>query len=239
MCTVIVDVPATGGHGGPGTVRLLAVRDEDPARAWDPLGHWWPRHPSLIGVRDARAGGAWLAADTAAGRLAVVLNRADVIGKGPAPASRGALVLDAVTGGGVPERPRTHGFNLVEVGAGRVRVTMWDGRTVRTVDLPPGLHMVAHDDVDDTDSPRIVRWRDDFAAAAAASGPWRETWTDVLARSSALAPTDDAAIIRDNRPHGYPTMSLLMCAAEVTPDAVSVSYAELAAPGEWNAPDWR
>ena len=74
MCTVIVHVPSEPGA----PIRLLAVRDEDPARAWDPLGPWWPDLPSVSGVRDRRAGGAWLAADADAGRVAVILNRADV-----------------------------------------------------------------------------------------------------------------------------------------------------------------
>jgi uncharacterized protein with NRDE domain len=58
---------------------VLAIRDEDPDRPWSPLGRWWPEsHGGVIGVRDVRAGGAWLAADPGAGRLAVLLNRADV-----------------------------------------------------------------------------------------------------------------------------------------------------------------
>ena len=48
-----------------------------------------------------------------------------------------------------------------------------------------------------------------------------------------LPPDDDRAIIRDNRPLGYPTLSLLVCAASVGLDGIDVSYAELPAPGEW------
>ncbi|PNA34677.1 NRDE family protein, partial [Pseudomonas sp. MPR-AND1A] len=59
MCTVIVRVPDDPRH----PTRVLAVRDEDPEREWNPLGDWWPEaHPGVIGVRDVRAGGAWLAA---------------------------------------------------------------------------------------------------------------------------------------------------------------------------------
>src|SRR5690606_4917677 len=72
MCTVIIRV-------GAGEVRLLAIRDEDPERPWQPLGASWPEtHPGVVGVRDVRAGGAWLAADPARRRLAVLLNRADL-----------------------------------------------------------------------------------------------------------------------------------------------------------------
>src|SRR5690606_32713851 len=124
MCTVIVHVPADPRAA----TRVLAVRDEDPTRAWDPLGPWWPEtHPGVVGVRDARAGGAWLAADPDAGHLAVILNRADVMPDDGTPVpSRGHLVLDAVAGV-EPADPRTHGFNLVDVTAGRTRITMWNG----------------------------------------------------------------------------------------------------------------
>lgn len=40
MCTVVIDAADAA------SVRLLAVRDEDPQREWDALGAWWPeRHP--------------------------------------------------------------------------------------------------------------------------------------------------------------------------------------------------
>ncbi|UJP09777.1 NRDE family protein [Microbacterium sp. KUDC0406] len=93
MCTVVIDTE-------PGSARLLAVRDEDPQREWDDLGAWWPeRYPGVIGIRDRRAGGAWLAVDPTTRRLAVLLNRADLLDV-PADqlASRGSLVLESVAG---------------------------------------------------------------------------------------------------------------------------------------------
>ena len=95
---------------------MLAIRDEDPDRPWSPLGRWWPEsHGGVVGVRDLRAGGAWLAADSDAGRLAVLLNRADVSTLAESEiVSRGSLALDSVAGHTL-KKPRTHGFNLVEV----------------------------------------------------------------------------------------------------------------------------
>lgn len=232
MCTVIVHVPDAAGS----PVRLLAVRDEDPTRSWDPLGPWWPEtQPGVIGVRDSRAGGAWLAADPDAGRLSVILNRADVLSEGEEPiGSRGHVVLDAVDGRMPQGRPNTHGFNLVEATGKAVTVTMWDGSSVRRVTLAPGIHMIAHDDVDDPRTARIEAWRSEFPAPV--DDTWAEAWLDVLGVSAALGPDDDRAIIRDNRVHGYPTLSLLVCAATISPDGASVTYGELDNPGIWNRP---
>ena len=240
MCTVIVHVPEAAAPGAPtAPTRLLAVRDEDPARSWDPLGPWWPQaHPGVLGVRDSRAGGAWLAADPDAGRVAVILNRAELVDLDEsALGSRGHIVLDAVAGIEPGPRPPVHGFNLVEIDGGGTRVTMWDGESTRTVSLPPGIHMIAHDDVDDPATARILTWRDEFAASAA--GPadaeqWWTAWLDVLERSAQLDPTDERAIIRDNRPYGYPTLSLLVTAASIVDGHADVAYGELDTPGAWN-----
>jgi hypothetical protein len=233
MCTVIVHVPEDPAR----STRLLAVRDEDPARAWDPLGAWWPQsHPGVVGVRDARAGGAWLAANVDRGRLAVILNRAELADVDPAElGSRGHVVLDAVRGIEPGDAPRVHGFNLVEVTAAETRVTMWDGASVRTVVLAPGIHMIAHDDVDDPATARIVTWREAFPEPAADDGDrWWMPWLDVLEHTSHLDPTDERAIIRDNRPYGYPTLSLLVTAASIGPGGSTVVYGELDEPGAWN-----
>lgn len=229
MCTVILQVPDAPGQ----PVHVLAVRDEDPARAWDPLGPWWPAtHPAVVGVRDARAGGAWLAADREERRLSVILNRHEVAG---ATGSRGTVVLDAVAGR-PPLAPLTHGFNLVDVDRSGARVTSWDGASLRTTELSPGVHMIAHDEVDDAATPRIARWLPEFADSAAdrTDGGWVSDWLAVLERSATVSATDDRAIVRDNRPHGIPTLSLLVCAASVSADGVDIVYGELDEPGRWN-----
>ena len=59
-------------------------------------------------------------------------------------------------------------------------------------------------------------------------------WIDVLERSTALESVDDRALIRDNRPHGYPTQSLLVCVASVSANAVDVHYRALREPGQWD-----
>ena len=261
MCTVIVHVPQRTDE----PLRLLAVRDEDPARPWDALGPWWPEtYPGVVGVRDIRANGAWLAADPATGRLAVMLNRADVETlPDDGLRSRGGLVLDSVAGRSPGDHPRTHGFNLVEVEGRQVRVVSWDGSALRTTELAPGTHMIAHDDVDDEATPRIARWLAPFTqahaalatdaaapavadlddgpgaageAAGEAPGDWFGPWLALLEASADLPATDDEAIIRDNRPHGYPTLSLLVCTATIGPGGVELAYGAFDEPGAWNAP---
>lgn len=233
MCTVVIRVPEPGPSAA--AIRLLAVRDEDPARPWNPLGAWWPQLPEVVGVQDRLAGGAWLAARP--GRLAVLLNRA---GEPDLPvdriASRGAIVLDSVSGSSPHGTLRTLGFNLVEVDADGAQVVSWDGHDLRRERLSPGTHMIAHTDADDPATPRIAAWHEAFENAPTdgdASG-WWQGWLRVLAKSAELDPGDDRAIIRDNRPHGYPTQSLLACVASVTSDATDVRYAQLAHAGAWS-----
>jgi hypothetical protein len=235
MCTVIVRV----GESAPDPIRILAIRDEDPLRPWNPLGPWWPdTHEGVVGVRDARAGGAWLAADPGTRRLAVLLNRKDHSDRDESElVSRGTIVLASVAGEHPQEPPRTHGFNLVEAEPGSVRVTTWDGADLRTQALAPGTHMIAHDDVDDDTTPRIAYWLDEFRRSALGdpgSPSWWLPWMAVLARSGELPPTDDRAIVRDNRPLGYPTLSTLICVAELSDAALDVHYGEFEHPGEWN-----
>ena len=232
MCTVVIDVENAG------SARLLAVRDEDPLRAWDSLGAWWPDDfPGVVGIRDRRAGGAWLAANPAEGRLAVLLNRADVRDLPAAQAvSRGALALESVIGRSPVAPLPMHGFNLLEVGPAGARVLSWDGVELRETSIEPGTHMIAHDDLDDATTPRIQAWLPEFRALGptADSDDWTAEWTALLASSTALPPEDDRAIIRDNRPHGYPTQSLLYCIAAVTPDGVEVRDVALPAPAHWS-----
>jgi uncharacterized protein with NRDE domain len=236
MCTVIIRVPETADE----STRILAVRDEDPGRPWNPLGRWWPEaHDGVVGVRDVRAGGAWLAADPSARRLAVLLNRADVSSRPESElVSRGGIVLDAVAGGLPESEPATHGFNLVVADPTGAQVLIWDGARLRREYLAPGTHMIAHDDVDDSATPRIVRWLDEFRATEPSSGErWWQPWMEVLERSTALESTDDRAIIRDNRPLGYPTLSLLACVASISADGIDVRYGELNEPGHWGGLD--
>lgn len=231
MCTVVVEIPENRG----GAVRLLAVRDEDPARQWDPPGEWWPDElPGVVGVRDRRAGGAWLAAMPERQRLAVILNRFSGEESWPPrqyPASRGRIVLDAANGAEPADPPLTAAFNLVSATDGGAVVTSWDGDALRRERLAPGVHMLAHHDVDDdANTARIAAWLPEFRELAGFDGDWRERWIATLERTALVAADDDRAILRDNRGYGVPTQSLLACIAEIAPGALRLDTAVLREP---------
>ncbi|MGO1957416.1 NRDE family protein [Microbacterium sp.] len=229
MCTVVIRVPETVGT----PISLLAVRDEDPARPWNPLGRWWPDDPDVVGVQDRLAGGAWMAARR--GRLAVTLNRHGEPDLPPERiVSRGSLAVDAAAGRPQSAPHAMRGFNLVTIADGTARVTSWDGIRMSGEEIPPGTHMLAHHDLDDPRSERITAWRDAFAGAELGAGDdWYLPWIDLLERTSEVGPTDDRAIVRDNRPLGYPTLSTLACVARIGPGTADVQYAEFDAPGQW------
>lgn len=237
MCTVVIEVPVDRMT----PTRLLAVRDEDPARVWDPPGRWWPEHPDTIGVRDRRANGAWLAYAGQPGRLAVLLNRAaDVAEPASGFTSRGGLVLAATAGARVPDPPTTPAFTLIEVRGGTAESVSWDGSELRRAALTPGIHMIAHHEVDDPSSARIARWLPEFQALGGSpAATWRTAWLELLAASTELGREDDRAIVRDNTVHGYPTLSLLACIAEIGEDGVALDWAAFDQPGHWSDPEFR
>lgn len=234
MCTVIISVPADSGA----PVRLIAVRDEDPARPWDRLGAWWPEaFPDVVGIRDARAGGAWLAAAPEQRRLAVLLNRHDLSDRpDDAVQTRGSVALESAAGRGPARQPPMRGFNLVEVTAHTARVVSWDGLSLSNVELSPGTHMVAHDAVDDPATARITRWLPEFREAASSFGDdaqWWRAWMPILERSAELPGDDPAAIIRRQSFEGIASYSLVLCVATVGKDGLEVLDAPLSTPGEW------
>jgi len=230
---VVIRVP----EPGQGAVRVLAVRDENPQRPWRPLGAWWPESPQVRGIQDELAGGAWLALDDR--RLAVLVNLAggaDVA----VPTSRGHLVLDALAGLPLPQPLTTLGFHLVAADATGATLTSWRGGRPEHQRLTPGTHMVSHADLDDPSFPRIAAWLPEFAAASTDTDPWWTAWLEVLAKSAELDPTDPRAIIRDNRPEGYQTLSLLVAAISVGADedcgGVHAVMHEFDEPGVWDRP---
>lgn len=240
MCTVIVEVPAQKKT----PVRLLAVRDEDPARPWDSVDEWWPKLPGVIGVRDRQAGGAWLAASGT--RLAVVLNRApegEYVAPASPAASRGMLPLHAVNGTLEQEKEHlshTGNFNLVTIDENGIQLHSWNGKQFTQQTLQPGVHMIAHHDLNDSVSARIEHWLPHFRALKATqAATWRDAWMGALQETAALDPDDDRAIIRNNQPHGFPTQSLMVALGEISSQGVALHTAALPADLETHVvPRW-
>jgi len=87
----------------------------------------------------------------------------------------------------------------------------------------------------DAATARITAWSGAFAEAPTDGADWFVPWLDVLQASAGLDPDDERAIVRDNRPLGYPTLSTLLCAASIGADGMDVRYAEFAEPGHWDA----
>ena len=104
---------------------LIGNRDEFHARPSAPLARWGniggPLH-HVIGGRDLQSGGSWLGVSEG-GRLAVVTNIRSDIPPSPDKASRGALISNFLSGGGVYADLRVDQFNdfnafhLLTVGA--------------------------------------------------------------------------------------------------------------------------
>jgi hypothetical protein len=181
MCTLIVGVSVVA----PGTVILGANRDEDPARPSDPPGVLRER-PRVIGGRDRRAGGTWLAVRE---RRAVValLNRRDPAGA-PGVRSRGLLTLEAAAAPELESAPRegtmaalpanatplARGvlafatealrrdryapFSLVFASPGICWLLVNDGGPApRVLVIPQGWHVLTHTELDDPQEPRAAR----------------------------------------------------------------------------------
>lgn len=150
---------------------LAGNRDEFRARPTAPLGRW-AQHPDVIGGRDLKAGGSWLAA-SAGGRFAAVTNFRQV----PLVAgrrSRGALVSDFVCGGESPaaflrrieaEGSDYGGTNLF-VGDGEA-LWHWSNRGAVTRLMAPGLYGLSNGMLED-DWPKMRRGREALARLVAA-----------------------------------------------------------------------
>ncbi|MFF5259583.1 NRDE family protein [Actinomadura viridis] len=143
MCTAIVSVDPSS----PVPVVLVGVRDEFVDRPWRPPARHWPARPGLVGGRDLRAGGTWLAVDPDAPRAATVLNARGAMAPEEGRRSRGELPLRAAAGEGLDglgesELARFDPFLLIGAEPGLVRLWHWDGADLSERELGPGLHMV-------------------------------------------------------------------------------------------------
>ena len=132
---------------------IAANRDEFFARPTRGA-HWWDDAPGVLGGRDLRAGGSWMAV-TRGGRFAMVTNVRGLPEPADAP-SRGALVADFVRGSEQPlafagrvGRERYAGFHLVCGEVGGVVAHVASDAPARV--LEPGIFAVSN-------APAAIDW---------------------------------------------------------------------------------
>ncbi|TQN31832.1 transport and Golgi organization protein 2 [Haloactinospora alba] len=168
MCTVIVSfAPAEEVP-----LLVVAVRDELLARPWEQPGRHWPERPELLGGKDTRAGGTWLAVNTSASlpsgpRVGAVVNGLPRDGAdparpaGPARPSRGELPLRLASHGQWEPRPERVGdyepFHLLGADSRSAVHHAWDGGALTRRSLEPGVSMLVNTGIDPED-PRVRRY---------------------------------------------------------------------------------
>ncbi len=208
MCTAVVSID----RASPVPVLLCGVRDEFQGRPWETPAERWPDHPGIWGGRDIRAGGTWLAVDPAQRRVAALLNAFGAHAPEEDRVSRGGLPL-AFAPPGPDDLPHYDPFHLVVASLGGVHMWTWDGASLTTHDLGPGLHIVANSGlegagphagappraIEDIDA-RLAHFRPRLLAAdrpvpsgGAAEDAWA-SWLPILA-GDGLSPDDAEALV--------------------------------------------
>lgn len=200
---------------------LAANRDEMIARPWQEPGRHWPDRPEVVAGRDELAGGSWLGINDD-GVVAGILNRTGSLGPAVGQRSRGELVLEALDHAEAsaaaealshldPRAYRT--FNLIIADN---RDAFWLRHADPTGTLPltvtslgTGLAMIAASDLDETDTPRLRRFRPRFAAARPpdpATGDW-SSWEELLLDDSIDPAEGPASAMRFVTARGFATVS--------------------------------
>ncbi|MCY0996253.1 NRDE family protein [Myxococcus sp. MISCRS1] len=136
--------------------------------------------PRAVGGRDVERGGTWMGV-TNEGLFVGLTNQRGGQGKGPAPRSRGEVVLQALRAASVEGIERYLDtlsgedflpFNLLYGDARTLRVAY--ARTgqaeLRREDVPPGIHVLPNDVLDSPELPKVARAR--MLAAELPHEPW-------------------------------------------------------------------
>ncbi len=129
--------------------------------------------PRVVGGRDLRAGGTWLALSDE-GAVAGLLNRRTEALPLASKRSRGELPLLALAAGSAVagtaavralDGDAYNAFNLLVADRERACVVQNHEHEMRITDLTPGLHLLSNLDVDDPTCPKIARSHRRFAEA--------------------------------------------------------------------------
>jgi uncharacterized protein with NRDE domain len=222
----------------PGTVLLAANRDEDPARLSDPPAVLH-EHPRVVGGRDRRAGGTWLAVREP-GAVVAILNRRAAPDTLPAERrSRGALTLEVATVSADPparladaalERARRAveeaayaPFTLVFATADTSWMMVHDGGANAAVrPIGPGWHVLTHADLDDLREPRTGRLVRELGGFAPRDRDEAERRLEDLLRSHG----DRAAGVPAVCLHAGPMQTVSAAMVWLAPGAIGYRHAE-------------
>jgi uncharacterized protein with NRDE domain len=138
--------------------------------------------PRAVGGRDVERGGTWMGV-TDEGIFVGLTNQRGGQGLGPAPRSRGEVVLRALGAGSLDAIERYLDtlpgdeflpFNLLYGDAHTLRVAYArpGQKRLRREDVPPGIHVLPNDVLDSPELPKVERAR--LLAAQVAKKPWPE-----------------------------------------------------------------
>src|SRR5260370_6188326 len=222
MCTLVLW--RSPGEACP--LVLAATGDGMIDRPARPPARHWPDRPEVVAGLDELAGGSWLGLNDH-GVVAGILNRFGTLGPAPGQRSRGELVLEALDHADALAAalalgdidPRAYrSFNMIIADN---RDAFWlrhaDPSGTLPVQVRPiaaGLAMIAAGDLDETETPRLVRYRPRFTAAAApdpGSADWA-TWEALLAADEAAAPAGPTRARRFATERGFATVSSALIA---------------------------
>ncbi|MFC4010412.1 NRDE family protein [Nonomuraea purpurea] len=211
MCTLIVRT------GRPLT--LMGVRDEFADRPWEGPGEHWPDYPGVIGGRDLKAGGTWLAVNPAARRAAALLNGRGLAARETTKVSRGDLALRAACTGLPPDADlgRYDPFHLVLADLSGVRLLSWDGVRPSISQLPEGVSMVVNTGLD-PGSERVAAYLPRFRG---------EDWRELITAEPSADP--GALIVRHELPDGRLFASLSVMEVSLAPGDVTYDFTDLTA----------
>jgi uncharacterized protein with NRDE domain len=190
MCLILAALDAHPDYN----LIVAANRDEFYDRPTAPAA-FWPQHPTILGGRDLRAGGTWLAIDRG-GRFAAVTNYRQGEREAAAPRSRGLLVSDylsaeidatAYVARVEREGAEYNGFNLL---AGDARELQWlsnqEGRPRR---LAAGIYGLSNHLLD-TPWPKVTAGKTGLQALLGGRGADLEFGLFALLSDSTRVPDD-------------------------------------------------
>jgi len=148
---------------------LVSIRDEALARPAARPGAWWPdTDPGVLGGRDLRAGGTWLAVDPDRRSVAAIFTPPAVAVAADGSRTRGELPLLALRLGTLENSDLAayEPFTLLLAGADEAVWWSWSGSELTRTAIAAGMHIANIDGLDATTrSARQARWRAPFETA--------------------------------------------------------------------------